>query len=97
VVTKKKRKEPAFAKVPLWWAEAATKAAKDPAALILIRLLYLAWKARKLTFPLPNSYFTKNGASRKTKYRVLRDLEVGGLITVERQNGKSPSVTIVVL
>jgi hypothetical protein len=96
VVTKKKRKEPAFAKVPLWWAEAATKAAKDPAALILW-LLYLAWKARKLTFPLPNSYFTKNGASRKTKYRVLRDLEAGGLITVERQNGKSPSVTIVVL
>jgi ribosomal protein S19E (S16A) len=96
-MTVKKRKEPPFVKVPLWWAESVAEATKSPAVLVGIRLLYAAWKAKSMTFSLPNSYLQRHGVSREIKRRVLRDLETAGLITVERRHGKSPRVTIVVL
>jgi hypothetical protein len=55
------------------------------------------WKARSLTFSLPNGQLAARGASRKAKYRVLRELEAAGLITVERQPRKSPRVTLSML
>ena len=91
-----KKKEP-FVKVPLWWAEETAKAAKTPAALVLVYLLRTSWKARSATFPLPNVYLKKNGVSPKVKRRVLRNLEAAGLITVERPRRKSPIVTLVVI
>ena len=94
---KKKRKEPPFVMVPLWWAEAASKATKSPELLICARLLYLRWGRGSETIPLPNSYFERHAVSREIKRRVLRDLEAAGLITVERRHGKSPTVTIVLL
>ena len=93
----KKRKEPPFVKVPLWWAEAAAKATKDPRALVWIHLLYIAWKRRSMTVSLANGRLEKIGVSREIKRRALRDLETAGLITVERRTGKSACVTIVVI
>jgi hypothetical protein len=87
-----------FVKVPLWWAEAAAKATTGGAtALVLIYLLHASWKARSTTFPLPNGYLARCGASRKIKYRVLRELEAAGLIVVERRVRKTPLVTLVVI
>lgn len=86
-----------FVKVPLWWAEEATKATKTPAALVLVYLLRSSWKARSTTFPLPNVYLKKNGVSPKVKRRVLRELEAAGLITVERPSRKTPIVTLVAI
>jgi hypothetical protein len=97
MATKKKRKEPPFVKVPLWWAESAAKATKDPAALVWIHLLYTAWKRRSMTVLLANGHLEKIGVSRKVKYRVLHDLKAAGLITVEQPSCRSPRVTIVVL
>jgi hypothetical protein len=91
---KRKKVEP-FVHVPLWWITQATKLTKTPAALVCIDLLYRSWKAKSLTFPFPNGDLKKLGISRDIKRRVLRDLETGGLITVERPTRKTPIVTLV--
>jgi hypothetical protein len=93
--SKTKPKTEPFVKMPLWWAEAAAKATRSPATLVLVELLWAHWKAKSLTFPLPNVRLRKQGTSRKVKRRVLRDLERVGLITVERPECKSPIVTLV--
>jgi hypothetical protein len=90
-------KEPPFVKVPLWWAAEAAKATRMPGMLVLIELLHRSWKAKSLTFPLPNRDLGKHGVSREIKRKKLRDLEAAGLITVERRHGKTPRVTLVVL
>jgi hypothetical protein len=65
--------------------------------LVLIELLHRSWKAKSLTFPLPNGSLGKKGVGREAKRRALRDLEAAGLITVERCHGKTTRVTLVVL
>jgi hypothetical protein len=93
---KRKKVEP-FVKVPLWWIAQATKATNTGKALVCIELLYAAWKAKRLTFPLPNGRLAKLGVSRYAKQRALGDLERAGLITVERPSRKTPTVTLVLL
>jgi hypothetical protein len=97
MAAKKKRKEPPFVRVPLWWAESAAAATKSPSALVWVHLLYVAWKRKSMAFPLSNKYLERNGVSREVKRKVLRNLEAAGLITVERRRGRSPRITIVVL
>jgi hypothetical protein len=94
--TKCKKAEP-FVKVPLWWIAAATKATHTPAALVCIELLHAAWKAKSLTFPMPNGRLRQLSVNRETKRRALRALEKGGLIAVERLPRKTPIVTLVAL
>jgi hypothetical protein len=91
-----KKKDP-FVDVPLWFAEAASKATKTPALLVCIYLLHTSWKVRSMTFTMPNGWLEARGVSREVKRRVLRDLEAAGLITVERPSRKSPIVTLVAL
>jgi hypothetical protein len=86
-----------FVKVPLWWATEAAKATRMPGMLVLIELLHRSWKAKSMTFLLPNGRLGKNGVSREVKRKKLRDLESAGLIMVERRHGKTPIVTLVVL
>jgi hypothetical protein len=95
-VKRKKKVEP-FVRVPLWWIRAAAQHSRSPTTLVLVELLYRSWKARSMTFLLPNVRLAKWGASRKIKRRVLRDLERGGLVTVEWRSGKSPIVTLTLL
>jgi hypothetical protein len=93
VLTKKDQ----FIHVPLWFAVAASKATKTPAALVYIYLLHASWKAKSMTFTMANGWLEERGVSRKIKRRVLRDLEAASLITVERSNHRSPRVTLLVL
>ena len=83
-----KKKDP-FVDVPLWFAEAASKATKTPAFLVCIYLLHTSWKVRSMTFTMPNGWLEARGVSREVKRRMLRDLEAAGLITVERPSRKS--------
>ena len=92
---RRKQKAQPFVHVPLWWIAQATKFTRTPAALVCIELLYRAWKAKSMTFPFPNADLKKLGVSRDVKRRVLRDLERGGLIRVERPTRKTPIVTLV--
>jgi hypothetical protein len=89
-----KASEP-FVQVPLWWIELAAKDTQSPATLVLIELLYAAWKAKGRAFPLPNGRLNKLGVSRKIKYRTLRDLEHRPMIVVERKPRKTPLITLV--
>jgi hypothetical protein len=86
-----------FVKMPLWWAEAASKAVGSPATLVLVELLRVHWRTKSKTFPLPNARLRKQGVSRDVKRRVLHDLERAGLIAVDRPKSKSPVVTLVQL
>jgi hypothetical protein len=91
----RKKKTEHFVKVPLWWIETAAKDARSPVTLVLIELLYAAWKAKSLTFPLPNARLKKLGVSRKTKHQVLRYLERRPVILVKRSHGKTPVITLI--
>jgi hypothetical protein len=93
----KRKKADIFVKVPIWWVTEATRLTRTPAALVCIHLLLVSWKTRSTTFPFPNGRLKGSGVSREVKRRVLRDLEAGGLIKVERRPGKTPIVTLVVL
>lgn len=90
-----------FAKVPLWFAAAAAKATKSPATMVWIWLLYQTWRDRKSVgrdaVTMANAKLGEWGVSRKVKHRVLRDLELAGLIKVERRPGKTPLVTLMLL
>ena len=96
-VIPRRRRTDLFVKVPLSWIEQATQATKTPKALVCIWLLHLAWKTKSHTFALPNSGLRKRGVNRLTKYRVLRELEIAGLITVERHSRRTPLVTLISL
>jgi hypothetical protein len=82
-------KDEPFVNVPLRWAMEAAKAT-NPAVIICIHLLYLAWKTNSRTVILAN----RDGINRRTKDRVLLKLEAAGLVHVERHRGRSPRVTI---
>jgi hypothetical protein len=86
-----------FVYVPLWWAAAAAKHTRSPDLLVCIELLHARWRNHSMTFPFANVRLRKAGVSHKVKGRVLRDLERGGLITVERRSRKTPIVTLVLL
>jgi hypothetical protein len=94
---RKKKKEELFVQVPMWWAVEAAKATGLLKMLVLLELVHRSWKARSLTFPFPNGSLREIGVGREAKRRMLRDLEVAGLITVERRHGKTPMVTLVTL
>jgi len=83
-----------FAKVPLWWAEQASQATRTPKAMVWIWLLHLSWAAHSRTFRLPNERLRARGVSRGVKRRALQELEKAGLISVTRERGKSPTVTL---
>ena len=87
---KRESKKDVFVKVPLWWIEAATKATRAPQAFVCVWLLYLAWKAGRASFPLPNDRLAKGGVDRRMKRKVLAGLEKAGLIAVDRRHGKTP-------
>jgi hypothetical protein len=90
---RKKKAEP-FVALQLDWAVKAAKATGTPKAVVWIRLLYLAWRQGERKLYLPNKWLKDQGISRFTKNRALNELEVGGLITVERRSRKSPRITL---
>jgi hypothetical protein len=94
---KKKRTVPPYVKVPLWWAEHTALAVQSPTMFVCVWLLHLSWKAKSVTFPVPNGRLKKRGVDRRVKRRVLARLEAVGLITVKRRHGKTPIVTLVVV
>jgi hypothetical protein len=90
---KRKKAEP-FVKAPLWWIAAAAKATRSPTILVLVELLYVSWRAKSPTFPLPNARLKKLGVSREVKRKALLALERAGLVGVARRHGKIPTVTL---
>jgi hypothetical protein len=86
-----------YVQVPLWWAErvANIRGASAKTMFVGIWLLHLKWKTGSNTFQVSNGQLAARGIGRMAKDRALRQLEAAGLITVERRNGKTPTVTLV--
>jgi hypothetical protein len=94
VPSKKKKVDP-FAKIPLATAGKMFEEIGSAGAMVVVMLLYLAWKAGGKPFPFSNERLARYGVSRQTKYRVLTELEAAGLIRQQRSgSGKSPTVTV---
>ena len=93
---KRKTAEP-FTKVRLAKAAAAYTAMNCPKAMVWLWLLHRSWYTKSLTVAAPNGALAKFGVSRKVKNLALRQLEVAGLVTVERPSRKTPIVTLMSL
>ena len=60
-----------------------------------MQLLYLHWRNGAGAFKLANGMLYMDGVPRESKRRALQDLERRGLITIERQARKSPTVKLI--
>ena len=80
--------------VPWSWIEVAAKL-PGKALAVGIALWRLHEAVKSKTVRLSNGEVEVLGVDRNAKSRALRDLERAGLITVARQPGCSPRVTIV--
>jgi hypothetical protein len=83
-----------FVRLPFSWIERLTGASGQTWHLA-VQLLYLRWrKGAKKPIKLANRMLQIDGISRATKWRALAELEHRGLITIERQSGKSPLIHV---
>jgi hypothetical protein len=91
----KKRREQ-FVMLPMWWYEklANPVPACRCTCLVALYLLHLDWKNHGKPFNLANGMLEYDGIGRHSKWRALEDLEQRSLISVERRNGKSPTIHV---
>jgi hypothetical protein len=96
----RKPKGPEFVKFPLSWGPRLKDVSAD-AVRLSIWLLHRAFRVHKLTFPVPNK--APNGGpwldcwgirDRWAKKRALEELELVGLLVLEKRSGKEPVVTL---
>lgn len=92
---KARKKDEPFAKVPLEWLARMIEVGGRSRAVVYVWLAHLAWKAKGPTFELSNFRLKHYGVSREIKRKTLLDLEMGGMIVVERRSRKTPVVTLV--
>jgi hypothetical protein len=90
---KREKIEP-YVKVPLKTAARAFAAVNCQKAMVYLWLVHQAAKTGKRTIPVPSEALTKYGVPRETKRRALRQLEDGGLISLEQQPRKTPFATL---
>jgi len=95
---RKRKRSRQFVKVPMSWVDCLSLVSARHAGCayrIALALLRRQWERRTNTFTLSNKVVTEMGSSRRTKWRVLGELELLGLIKIERRLKRSPVVTIV--
>jgi hypothetical protein len=84
-----------FIVCPLDWAARIRPLLRSTDQLLAALVLYSrCLRQRSRTVDLSNSEFVELRIGRMTKHRTLLLLEEAGVITVERQNGRSPRVTL---
>lgn len=79
--------------IPLWWIGRACRLRGKVGRVVLA-----IWYSRGLAgepVALTPALLTSFGVTSRTGRRVLRRLEVAGLVSVERRRGRSPRVTII--
>ena len=81
--------------MPWWWWIKASRLSRS-ALLVGLALWRLHGVKKRKPAYLPNFEVASLGVHRNTKLKALRELEAAGLVTVERQTGKSPRVTLVI-
>jgi hypothetical protein len=84
-----------YVAVPLAWLARVQPFARSGERLLVLQLLYRrCLMKRSRTVTLPNSELATFGISRRTKYRLLAELEETGAAVVEPGNGRSTVVTL---
>jgi hypothetical protein len=59
-------------------------------------LLHLAWRTKNTTFSFSNQMLRRYyRVSPQTKRRALEELEAAGQISIERQRGRAPIITLI--
>jgi hypothetical protein len=94
LTTKQRREREHFVKVPLEWARRICSAAGEGALYLAIWLRYRSWKTGSNTVKLTRDPLEALGLSRWTQGRALRKLEEAGVVTVQRQHGRAPVVSL---
>ena len=82
-----------FIQVPLPWLKLLEGASGQTCRLAL-HLAYLNWRRKGAPIALSNSNALGLGLARRTKWRVLRELERRGLVSIERHPGRSPIIRL---
>jgi hypothetical protein len=79
--------------VPLDWLQ---RAANLPGKSLHVGVVlwYLVGLRKTNTLALPNGVLATFGVDRHAKYRALEQLESAGLISVVRQHGQNPVITV---
>jgi hypothetical protein len=93
---KRKKTKPFVAKIELDTAAKAFTATGCQKGFVWLWFLHQVWKTGSKTIAVPNGALLKYGVSRKIKCSALRQLEVAGLIAMERRSRKTPLVTVLV-
>jgi hypothetical protein len=83
-----------FIKLPLEWVYRLDTARCVATSKVAHHLLHRSFKDRRQTIRLASGVLALKGVSRDQKWRALAELEVLGLISVERRPRKSPIVTL---
>ena len=94
--TPRRYKAEPFAKVPLRWSAAVSKAVDMQRSHILVVLAYRGWKAKGQPFAFTNAELKAAGVTRGVKHRMLHDLERAGIIAVKWLERRAPIVTLLV-
>jgi hypothetical protein len=84
-----------FIIVPRIWDERLLKARYIVTYRVAHYVLYRSWETRGEAFTLSNGAMAIRGISPRQKWRALRELEVLGLITIERRKRKTPRITVI--
>lgn len=77
----------------IWLVKAARLAGKSLQVAVAIRHQCKLEKRNNISFG--NTFLEEMGVNRDAKRRALAELETAGLITVHRETGKNPIVTII--
>jgi hypothetical protein len=93
-ITPKRARKGHFVKVPLEWMERLNSAHCVATAKVALHLLHQSFKDRRQAVRLASGVLALKGVSRDQKWRALAELEVLGLISVERRPRKSPIITL---
>jgi len=97
-VLKAKREHKFFLhpQIQLVWIE---KAAELGLQVLVVGVLLQFRKLllEKDSVTLPKEFLSKFGISRGTKQRALKNLEKAGLISVARETGRNPTITILAI
>jgi len=89
-----KRKRTCFVGVPCAWWHLLGRAKHIVSYRVALHLLDQGWRSGEPVVPLSNCSLKGEGVSRSGKNRALKELQDLGLIQVERQRRKSPSVRL---
>jgi hypothetical protein len=90
---KREKVEP-YVKVSLERAAKSFTAVNCQKAMVYLWLVHQAAKTGTRTVSVPSETLAKYGVTRETKRRALRQLEHGGLISLEQQPRKTPIATL---